>query len=127
MWLVVRGKSAQYQSSESNLVKIVVAIMNHEPGGNQADVLRSCSIQKGCPWNETFVGDPDPDLRAQQYMPLLLQWEIMSHNFTAEWVSWNKNLPFLLTQRLRNTDLTSQPKRGYIAAKAEFLTAFQTE
>lgn len=73
MWLVVRGKSAQYQSSESNLVKIVVAIMNHEPGGNQADVLRSCSIQKGCPWNETFVGDPDPDLRAQQYMPLLLQ------------------------------------------------------
>lgn len=50
-----------------------VAIMSHEPGGNQTDVLRPSSIQKRHPWKGTFVGDPDPDLRAQQYVPLLLQ------------------------------------------------------
>lgn len=54
-------------------MKIVVTIMNHEPGGNQMDVLRPSSIQKGHPWKGTFVGDPNPDLRAQQHVPLLLQ------------------------------------------------------
>lgn len=94
-------KSVQYQSSASNLMKIVMAIMSHEPEGNQTDVLRSSSIQKGCSWKGILVEIPDPDLRAQQYVPLLLQWEMMSCNLMAEHlIKWKPpSSPYRVSQK----------------------------